>query len=258
MKPLEESIAAAMDAQHDTAIIPFLPYILQDFWELGTPTEIVLKLIQNHYKTYSNLNVLDLGCGKGAVSVKLAAALKCNCYGIDAIPEFIAVAKEKAKEYGVDTLCRFETGDVRIKIDELDKFDVIIFGATGPIFDDYYTALSALSNHLTDEGIVIIEEAFIDDTSAFQHPPLVTRKELLRQFEQAGMELIDETVGSYTEFADSDWEMEHITKRCNELKAKYPEKSYLFENYVQNQASEYDVLENTVSGSVMVLSKARR
>ena len=255
MKTLEESIAAAMDAQQDTAIIPFLPYILQDFWELGTPTEIALNLIQKNCKNYSNLNVLDLGCGKGAVSVKLAAALKCNCYGLDAIPEFVETAKTKAREYGVDTICRFEVGDVRTKIEELDKFDVIILGATGSIFDDYYTVLTALSKHLTDEGIVIIEEGYIDDMSDFQHPSYMFRKDLLKQFEQAGMELVDEYPCKYGEIADIAKEMEKIVARCNELKAKHPEKSSLFENYAQNQAYEYDVLENEMGGSIMVLKK---
>ncbi|MCL2511687.1 MAG: class I SAM-dependent methyltransferase [Bacteroidales bacterium] len=256
MKTLEESIAAAMDAQQNMAIIPFLPYILQDFWGLGTPSEIVINLIQKHCEDYSTLNILDLGCGKGAVSVKLAEALKCNCYGIDAIPEFIETAKEKAQEYGVDMLCRFEVGDAREKIEELDRFDVIILGATGPIFDDYYTALTALSKHLTDEGIIIIEEAYIDDASAFQHPLILSRRELLRQVERVGMELIDETVGNYGEFADIANEMKNIAIRCNELKTKYLEKSALFENYAQNQVSEYDALENEMNGAVMVLRKS--
>lgn len=258
MKSLEESVAAAMDAQQDTAIIPFLPYIFQDWWELGTPSEIVLKIIQNQYKTYSDLQVLDLGCGKGAVSIKLAEALKCKCYGVDAIPEFIAAAKEKAKEHGVDTLCRFEVGDIREKIEELDTFDVFIFGATGPIFDDYYTALTALSKHLSDKGIVVIDEAYIDDLDTFQHPLLITRGKLLNQFGQAGMELIDEITGKHSEFADSAEDMENIVKRCHELKIKHPEKSSLFENYVQNQASEYDILENKVGGSIMVLKRTKK
>lgn len=242
-----------MDAQQDTAIVSFLPYIFQDFWDLGTPSEIVLKLIQNRFKNYSNLHVLDLGCGKGAVSIKLAAALKCSCYGIDAIPEFIETSKKKAKEYGVNTLCKFEVGDIRVKIEELDKFEVIILGATGPIFDDYYLALKTLSKHLADVGIIIIGEAYIDDKTNFQHSPLLSRNELLKQFRQAKMELIDETLVKYSEIADTVKEMEKIVRRCNELKRKYPEKSIIFENYVQNQASEYDILENKVSGSLMVL-----
>jgi len=255
MKTVEESIAAAMDVQQNTAIIPFLPYIFQDFWELGTPPEFVIDLIRKHFENYKDLHILDLGCGKGAVSVKTAAAFKCHCHGIDAIPEFIDTAKKKATEYDVDKLCRFETGDIRVRIEELDKFDIIILGATGPIFGDYYTALTAISKHLTDKGIVIVEEAYIEDTSTVQHPPYLFRKDLLKQFEQAEMELADETACDYGEIADMNHEMENISRRCNELKAKYPEISSLFEAYIQNQATENDALENDLSGSTMVLRK---
>jgi archaellum component FlaC len=69
------------------------------------------------------------------------------------------------------------------------------------------------------------------------------------------MELIDETVCKYGEISDIAKEVENLTIRCNELKAKYPEKSSLFESYVQNQASEFNVLENEMEGSIMVLKK---
>lgn len=103
-----------MDVQRDTAIVPFC-HIFSGLLGTRNPSRSCAKMIQNHYKTYLNLQVLDLGCGKGAVSIKLAKALRCKCHGIDAVPEFIAAAKEKAKEYGVDTLCQFEAGDVREK-----------------------------------------------------------------------------------------------------------------------------------------------
>ena len=123
MKTLEESIAMAMDFGNNTAIVPFLPYIMQDFWDLGTPPEIVIDLVQKHCQKFSTLRVLDLGCGKGATSVKLAAELKCNCLGIDGIPEFIEISKKKAQEYDVESLCRFEVGDIREKIKGPDKSD---------------------------------------------------------------------------------------------------------------------------------------
>jgi ubiquinone/menaquinone biosynthesis C-methylase UbiE len=254
MKTLEESIATAMDSQ-DATIVPFLPYILQDFWEIGTPSDAVINLVQKHYKNHSTLNVLDLGCGKGAVSVKLAAALKCNCYGIDGIPEFIETSKEKAREYGAGKLCRFEVGDIREKINILDKFDIIILGAIGQVFGNYYTTLITLLKHLTLEGIIIINDAYIEDSNTFQHPAILHRQEILRQMEQVGMELVDEFTSEYNEFYDSAKEMENIVRRCEELKTKYPEKFSLFENYIQNQTVEYDVLENDVVGSIMVLKR---
>jgi len=258
MKTIEESIAAAMDGQQDTGIVPFLPYIFQDFWELGTSPEMVIDLIRKHCGAYSDLHILDLGCGKGAVSIKIATALNCHCYGIDAIPEFIDAAKEKAAEYGVEDLCRFEVGDIRVRTEELDTFDVIILGATGPIFGDYYTALTATSKHMTDTGITIVEEAYIDDASSYKHPGYSFRKDLLKQFERAGMELIDETQCDYGEVIDINHEMNDISRRCRELIMKYPGQASLFENYIRKQAFENDALDNDLSGSTMVLKKDKR
>jgi cyclopropane fatty-acyl-phospholipid synthase-like methyltransferase len=254
MKTLEESIATAMDFGKNTEIVPFLPYILQDFWDLGTPPEIVINLVQKHCRNHSSLRFLDLGCGKGATSVKLAITLNCNCLGIDGIPEFIEISKEKAQEYKVETLCRFEVGDIREKIKALDKFDVIVLGAIGQVFGDYSATLTALSQHLTADGIIIINDAYIEDTSTYQHPAVLPLWKLLKQVEQAEMELIDE----YTDVANNEEytaQFEKIQNRCNELIAKYPEKKSLFENYIQIQADEYNEMENEMICSVMVLKK---
>jgi ubiquinone/menaquinone biosynthesis C-methylase UbiE len=253
-KTLKESIAASMDG-YDTAIVPFLPYILQDFWTLGTPPERVLYFIQKYCKNYPNLRVLDLGCGKGAVSVKLAAVLKCRCYGIDALPEFIETSKEKAREYDVDALCRFEVGDIREKIDECGQFDVIVLGAIGQAFGNYYTTLTTLANHLTAVGIIVIDDAYIEDSSTFQHPALLHRREVLTQIGQADMELLEEWRGKYSDSSDSTKEMENIAKRCRELKEKYPDQCSLFEEYEQRQADEYHALENEITGSIIVVNK---
>ena len=254
MKTLEESIATAMDFGNNTAIVPFLPYIMQDFWDLGTPPEIVINLIQKHCWNYSTLRVLDLGCGKGATSIKVAAALKCNCLGIDGIPEFIETSKKKAQEYDVESLCRFEVGDIREKIKELDKFDVIVLGAIGQIFGDYYATLTTLSKHLSEDGIIIINDAYVEDSSTYQHPAILPRRELLEQFKLAEMELFDE----YTDVADNEeytGQFDNIQIRCKELMAKYPEKGFLFENYIQIQADEYYLMENEVICLIMVLKK---
>ena len=256
IKTLEESIATAMDFDKNTEIIPFLPYILQDFWDLGTPPEIVINLVQKHCKNHSNLHVLDLGCGKGAASVKLAVTLNCKCLGIDGIPEFIEISKEKASEYGVDTLCRFEVGDIREEINALGRFDVIILGAVGQVFGDYYATLTILQKHLMADGIVIINDAYIEDTSTFQHPAVLPLRKLLKQVDRAEMELIDE----YTDVANNEEytkQFENIQNRCKELIVKYPENSSLFENYIQIQADEYDEMENEMICSIMVLKKRK-
>jgi ubiquinone/menaquinone biosynthesis C-methylase UbiE len=256
MKTLEESIATAMDFGKNTEILPFLPYILQDFWDIGTPPEIVINLVQKHCRNYSTLRVLDLGCGKGATSVKLAVTLNCNCLGIDGISEFIEISKEKAQEYEVETLCRFEAGDIREEIKGLDKFDVVVLGAIGQVFGDYYVTLTTLSRHLTTEEIIIINDAYIEDTSTYQHPAILPLRKLVGQVEQAEMELVDEytDVANNEEYTD---QFEKTQNRCKELIAKYPEKTSLFENYIQIQANEYEEMENEMICSVMVFKRKK-
>ncbi len=252
MKTIEESIATAMDFNCDISIIPYLPYILQDFWEIGTPPETIINLIKKHCKNYSSLHVLDLGSGKGAVSVKLAEELKCNCYGIDGIPEFIATANEKAQQYNVEKLCRFEIGDIREKIQSAGKYDVIVLGAIGQVFGNCYETLTTLSQHLTPEGIIIINDAYIDDTSTYTHPTVLPRSEILKQIAQAGMKLIDEDKDTPT---DNAIEFENLQTRCRELMEKYPDKKSLFESYIQAQSDEYNALENEVIGTIFVVKQ---
>lgn len=255
MITLDESIARAMDGGGNVSIVPFLPYILQDFWEIGTPSGVVTALVRKHCAGHSTLNVLDLGCGKGAVSVKLAEAFQCNCYGIDGIPDFIETSKEKAREYGVNALCRFETGDIREKINDLDLFDVIILGAVGPVFGNYYETLTTLSEHLAAGGIVLINDAYIDDASSFRHPSVLPRREIIKQINQAGMELIDETTEDTNAYAD---EFRNLKRRCRELAVKHSAKAGLFENFIKAQADEYDALQHKLVGAIMIVKSAAR
>lgn len=71
MQSLEESVVKAMDGS-DNELFAYLPYILQDIWEFGADPDAIVQLIEKHCTDYHKLKILDLGCGKGAVSVKTA------------------------------------------------------------------------------------------------------------------------------------------------------------------------------------------
>ncbi|WP_298647093.1 class I SAM-dependent methyltransferase [uncultured Proteiniphilum sp.] len=253
---IEESVVTAMDGD-DAEIFPYLPYILQDFWEIGSSPSDMIELIEKHTNDYSGLKVLDLGCGKGAVSIRIAEKLESKCWGFDGVCEFIEEANRKAKEYKVKSLCHFEKADIRDKINELRRFDVIILGAIGQVFGDYYATLTKLKNCLEPNGIILIDDAYIDDLSTFNYSALFKKNELLRQISEAGMELIDEKIASDPEEIKSEHEQEfdYITFRCNELIKKHPEQKSLFENYMKKQREEYEVLENCVVCLTMVIKE---
>jgi ubiquinone/menaquinone biosynthesis C-methylase UbiE len=255
MKTIEESVVIAMDGS-DKELFPYLPYILQDLWEIGADPDAIIKLINKHYSNYAELKVLDLGCGKGAVSIKVSKTLGCNCYGIDAIPEFIVLAQQKALEFKVEHLCTFETGDIREKVKELSGYDIIILGAIGPVFGDYYTTLTTLSRCINKNGIFIIDDGYIENNSYYSHPLIQKQNSILQQIDLAGMQLLENDIIKQDNIKESDdFIFENLKKRCDELIDKYPDKKELFINYIQKQVEENDVLENKVICSTMVISK---
>lgn len=260
-RTLEESVVMVMVMDGaSTDMFPFLPYILQDFWEMGASPANMITLIEKHMSNFSELKVLDLGCGKGAVSVRVAKKLKCHCFGIDAIKEFVAEAKEKAKEHGVERYCEFEAGDIRERIKELPEYDVIILGAIGPIFGTYYETMITLLPHLKLNGIVIVDDAYIDDNSTFTHPLIAKYSDLIAQLDRAGAVLFDEIkeTGSDELLRGHDREFSYLQQRCSELIAKYPDKKELFENYLSNQKEEYSIMENDVVCPTMVIKRKNK
>lgn len=253
MKTVEECVVNAMDGS-DKELFYFLPYILQDIWEIGTDPEIIIKMIRRHFTKYDNLRVLDLGCGKGAVSVKLSLELGCFCLGIDAIAEFIIDAQKKALEYKVDHLCNFISGDIREKIKELKEYDIVILGSIGPVLGDYYTTLTSLSHCCGDSGIFIIDDGYVEDD--YSHHIIIKKRDLLQQISRAGMRLINEEIISHADIKNNDdFIFEKLKKRCMELINIYPDKKPIFENYICRQVEENEVLEKYVVCSTMIIKK---
>lgn len=255
MRSLEESVVTALDGD-DKELFPFLPYILQDIWELGTLPEVIIRLLSGRTGLGDGFSVLDLGCGKGAVSVQVAARFGCRCHGIDAMPEFVAEARQKATEFGVDHLCTFETGDIRLRMKNLSPADVIILGAIGPVLGNYAETLAILKGCLTESGIILIDDGYIGDHSDFIHPLIQKRGEIMHQITSSGFRLLEEEIIGENDMKTMNAGIfAKLERRCRELSVRYPERKALFDGYIRKQAEENDVLENSIICSVMVLAR---
>ncbi len=251
---LEESVVAAMDGS-DVGLYPFLPYILQDVFEIGADPEVMVRLARAHSGGKTGLRVLDLGCGKGAVSIALARELSCICHGIDALEAFIREAREKAKAFGVAEKCTFVTGDIR-KSHSLPKSDIIVLGAIGPVLGNYFETLKRLSGYLSDDGIILIDDGYIPDESRFTHPFVRKKGAIVRQIEQAGMQLADEIIIPPDEMQQSNESIHrHLVKRCHELMQRHPDKRQLFENYIRKQEEEMKHMETSMVCATMVIKR---
>ena len=255
MSTVEESVVMAMDGASSN-LFPYLPYILQDLWEIGTSPEIVLTLVKKYTTDSSNLRVLDLGCGKGAVLIKLAKEFGCYCYGVDAVEEFIEEAKNKAKEFNVDEYCCFACGDIRVEISDFRDYDIIILGSIGPVLGDYHSTLTKVSECIKENGLIIIDDGYIDDSSEYSHPLIEKKSVILAQISDAGMRLIGEIIIDKSEIKAADeYIYRNIKRRCQELVEEHPDKRKLFIDYISKQEEENKVLEEKVICSTMLLGK---
>ena len=253
---LEESVAQAMDGGADGRIVPFLPYIFQDAWELGAVADTVVDLVRRRARAGARPRVLDLGCGKGAVSVKLARELGCRCLGLDAVEGFVAFAEAKAEEAGVGRLCRFEVADIRERIGVLGRFDVVVLGALGQVLGDYRTTLETFEPHLTEGGLVIVDDGYLPDDSAAAHPQVLKRSEMRRQIAAAGMRIVEELPAPAGELERLNATLfRGLERRCAELAGKHPESRDVFEGYVRRQVEENAFLEGDVVCVVLAIGR---
>ena len=162
----------------------------------------------------------------------------------------------KAIEYKVNHLCIFEIGDIREKMKELSGYDVVILGAIGPVFGDYFSTLSNLAKCLKGNGIFIIDDAYINNNSDFSHPLMFKKSDIVQQIEKAGMKLVENDIMNRDYIVDSDhYIFDNLKKRCQELIEKYPNKQNLFLDYIRRQEIENDVLENKVICTTLVIKK---
>jgi len=250
MPTVEEKLAKSLTAE-TTELLPYLAYLLQDLWELGSSPRDVADMAREHLHLSSDTKLLDLACGKGAVSIHLAAAFGCQVKGIDLMPEFIDVAKEKAKEYRVEHLCEFVVGDINQAVESERDYDIAILGAVGDVLGPPEATIGKLKRVIKRGG-----HMFIDDGYAREELNAVclTRGQWLQVIAAADMKLIAEKLVESQELVAVNSEQQtHIANRAGELRILHPDKAELFDGYVASQLAECNQLESDISGVTMLL-----
>ena len=259
-KETEEKLVRSLSWE-TTELLPFLPYLLQDFWELGSDPDVMAKMINKYVGVSDKTRVLDLACGKGAVSVKVAQQLRVKVKGIDLMPEFIDYAEQKAKEFNVEDLCEFLIDDINEAVKTEKDYDCVVFGAAGvDVLGGPAEALNKLKATVKPGGYIMIEEGFISgedkrEKVRYNRDVYFTEQQWVALFKEANLELIETASGHSEGDLDSVTGMAAIIARANELIEKYPDKRTLFEEYIRNQQNEYADIDDSLVCVTWVLRK---
>ena len=254
MKQAKEDIAKSLDV-NNLDLLEYIPYLLKDLFDMGSNPNSVLEVIKKYNILKStDAKVLDLGCGKGAVSIRIANELGVKVYGIDLMEAFIEEAKNYATKFGVSELCKFDVADIKDIVKTELECDLVIFGAIGQVFGSYEKTLAALYLPIKNGGYLIIDDGYIDDDSNYSNENYMKHEHLLKIINESGFILVEEKIEGNVQATNKRY-FELIKKRAEELKKIYPDKSLMFEDYVNSQQKENFTLENKVKCAVFVLKK---
>ena len=256
-KRTEEVLAKSLTAE-TTELLEYIPYLLQDLWEIGSSPEDMEELIKRNIKHCEKFKVLDLACGKGAVSVKLAERMGFHVKGIDIIREFIEFAQEKSEEYNVSDLCEFLTGDINEAVAAEKNYDIVIFGAAGNVLGNPEETMRKLSRTVKNGGFLLIDEAYLINSAEdikYRNYEYLTYDEWLEIFKKSGLALVDEITADMEQISHDNTDVDIIEKRAEELIRKFPEKESIFKGYVRSQKNECEDLEENIKGITWLLQK---
>jgi 2-polyprenyl-3-methyl-5-hydroxy-6-metoxy-1,4-benzoquinol methylase len=252
---LEESVAQAMEA--DVRLLPLLPELLTDLWELGPSAEQVVAALESVGGAEAPA-VLDLACGKGAVAVALAEQRGARVEGVDAFPPFLQAARALAAEHGVSHRCRFERGDIRDRLGQEEQHDLVLLLSVGPILGDYGHTVAGLRTLVRPGGHIVIEDGFLAD--GVGQPPLAEgyarHAETLRQLTACGDVVAREIICPTEQMRSVNQRNTGlIRQRARLLRASHPALEQLIDDYVGRQERETQILGTDVRCAIWVLQR---
>lgn len=104
-------------------------------------------------KLHPGMKILDVGCGTGNFSIKLARK-GCKVIGIDISEEMLDIARKKAKQKGLDI--EFHNMDIYNLSFQDNSFDAAFSMAAFEFIDRPLTALDEMLRVVKDKGQVLI------------------------------------------------------------------------------------------------------
>jgi cyclopropane fatty-acyl-phospholipid synthase-like methyltransferase len=227
----------------------YIPELLKGLWELGSMPEYVIELIRRN-DLGKEKNIIDFGCGKGAVLVKLAKQFDITATGVDIVADFIEEAKKHAKICGVSEKILFKTEDIIETVKKTSQQDIVIYGYDSEILGDLGTTLRQLTNCVKSDGYIILEFMFADQMTE----ELINDKEMKQIIEQTGYRIIDRIDWNREILKQTNRQnTEVIQENVNRLIFQYSDKKEIFNEYLQNQIDECEELENEYICTTLLL-----
>jgi len=245
----ELSISKSLEV--DPSLLPYIPELLTDLWALGGSPEIVVEILKPLNLQSGVTSVLDLGCGKGAVSITLASEFGFNIFGIDACDAFLKEAVNKANEFNVSELCHFELCDIHRFIANAKNFDVVIYASLGSILGNFEEIVGNLRQTIRPGGYMLIDDGFLKCSSKIERPGhrhCVSHEQSLKLLTSHGDTLIKEILTEEESRAINEEYLKVIKNRAKNIIKRNPDLKEPITQYVKNQEIECEIIDKNITG----------
>lgn len=252
---ITDEIAYAMEAPE--CLLPYLAFLLQDLPSLSGAEDDVVRVLREVGFPKGG-TVLDLGCGRGDIAIRLARAFDAEVTGFDAHPPFIEAARQSAREADLAHQCEFVTADLRRALDQPACFDAVLMIAVGSVLGDPAETVGALRAVVRDGGWIVIDDAYLEDGTSpspdwegyFSRD--VTESGLTRYGDRIVARRTKTSAGT----AFNALALEKIPERAAALAERHPELKEALDRYVARQIREVTLMDGPVVPALWAIRKA--
>ena len=247
-------MVTSLDATHE--LLPYVPTLLSGLKCLGFPPDgIVETFIQLGFAHTPGLQMLDLGCGKGALLNRLAWTFGWHGVGVDFMPSFIQEAGAQAERMGLTKRLQFHQTDIAQFVKTASPANLVIFGFDHHALGTFSQAIMLLSKLLQPKGYLLIDFCWADQAipeddlvvSEVEISPAITAANLIVKHQH--------TYSPAWVKRCNAWNTAAISNQAQKLAKAYPAKSDLFQSYLQGQNQACMPVSNAPANGFLLLQK---
>jgi 2-polyprenyl-3-methyl-5-hydroxy-6-metoxy-1,4-benzoquinol methylase len=236
---LSEEVARALDA--DPALGPYLAELLADLQELGSSVDDVCDLV-TPLGLPPSTRAVDLGCGKGNVTVALAKRFGFRAHGVDGFAPFIAEAQRNAEHAGVTHLCTFRQGDLREALNAHPPYDLAVLAAIGRLLGNVRETQRQLRRAVRPGGYIIVDDGYLAPGRTVNHENYegyLPHADTISAMQSFGDTVLKEVSFPHEDMVEENTEnTRRIRARAEALAKKHPKDAAAILAFVERQEEE--------------------
>ncbi len=236
-------------------LVPHLPDLLDGLDSLGCDPQRLSGILDRSGVATETV-ALDLGCGKGALSVALAQRGH-TVEGLDGFAPFIDAARSLAERSGVSDRCAFRVGDLRDAPER--RAGLVCLVSVGRPWGSLGATVRALASIAAPGGWILIEDSYraaLDPVAGFEEYD--SYDATLDEVAGCGLEVVhverDEPSGPSPDEAALQRAMED---RGRAIVARDPSRESVVREFLDRQQEMALVYERDLPGMIMLLRRRR-